>query len=206
MHGVLLSEIIQMTISGGVANQIGGKAIGWTEVVGAIGGAVGAVTGIVAIILAAKAWGTSKTQLRQQIYHDLMSEYRTPLMLKALSLIGKLKNEDKNIVAAEYRAMETTQEVLVGEGKLREEDQILSSRRLVYQYYHQIALTAEGDDAFKQLVYRIWTKKSLDILPKAIIPIELDSENEGRDINQIELRDYPSSLKRLQKLYDDAPD
>jgi hypothetical protein len=143
MNAILHSEAFQMAVNAPFLNQIARRAISWTEVVGAIGGAVGAATGIVAIILAAKAWGTAKTQLRQQIYHDLMSEYRTRLMLKALGLVGKLKNADKRIVALGYQTREASDADLVVQGKLKEEEQILSYRRLVYQYYHQIALTAE---------------------------------------------------------------
>ena len=38
-----------------------------------------------ALIWAILAFKGSKTQLRQQVYHDLMSEYRTPEMLRASS-------------------------------------------------------------------------------------------------------------------------
>jgi hypothetical protein len=195
MNGMLLSEVIQKTVSAVVENQVGGKAISWTEIVGAIGGAVGAVTGIIAIILAAKAWATARTQLRQQIYHDLMSEYRTPVMYEALNAIGACKADNMWGAVDKYQKRIAAEQGQI-QGLREEQTNTYSFRRQVFHYYHQIALTAsEEDRSFKQ-----------DIVPKAIIPIEIWYENKNRHVGEIDFEVKSPHLRSLQKMYDDAPD
>ena len=62
-----------------------------------------------------------------------------------------------------------------------------------------------ADRLLEELVYKIWKKQDLDIIPKAIIPIEIWYENKNRHVGEIDFEVKPH-LRGLQKLYDDAPD
>jgi hypothetical protein len=92
------------------------------------------------------------------------------------------------------------------QGLKEEQTNTYSYRRQVYHYYHQVAFTAGEDRSFKELVYKIWRKGDLDIVPKAIIPIEIWYENKNRHVGEIDFEVKSPHLRGLQKLYDDAPE
>jgi hypothetical protein len=45
---------------------------------------------VLALLYAMRAFRATQTQIKQQVYHDLMSEYRRPEMLAALDTVGGL--------------------------------------------------------------------------------------------------------------------
>ena len=164
---------------------------------------LGIVATLSALIWAILAFKGSKIQLRQQVYHDLMSEYRTPEMLRALELIGGIASgndgKDGIKIAAEYR------------DKSADDANIKPSYRLVMQYYYEIALVTK-DKFIRRLFYLVWNKKSLSIIPNLILPHERHKEDviyptKAPDFKEPvpQERDW-KVLRYLERLYNEAPD
>ena len=156
-----------------------------------------------ALIWAILAFRGNNTQLRQQVYHDLLSDYRSPEMLDALELIGGIAsgNEGKDAIriAAEYRDRSAS------------DAKIKSSYRLIMQYYYEVALVTE-DKFIRRLFYRVWNKTSLSIIPNLILPHERHKDDQIYPTNAPVFREpVPQEqdwkvLRYLERLYKEAPE
>jgi hypothetical protein len=146
----------------------------------------------------------SQVQLKQQVYHDLMSEYRSPEMFNALQVVGNIaritRGKSRITIAINYRE------------QLSKNAGIAAYYRMVMLYYYEMALVTE-DEAIKELFYRVWTKENLSIIPDLIIPQEtfLDMRSipdQPGKVEEIYVREeeYPMVLRLLKRLYDEAPD
>jgi hypothetical protein len=177
------------------------------------------IAAIIAIVYAKKAFDDgkaqlrqqdlqikdSKTQLKRQVYHDLMSEYRTPLMLKALTIIGDIgkENEKKDKVAAAVNFR----------NHLSRNPLVRPYYRMIMQYYYEVALIAKDDEFTKKLFFEVWNKKSLSIIQDVIIPHETHkAETISPSLiptlqeQSPDEKHWKKVLRYLKWLHDEAPD
>ena len=170
------------------------------------------IASIFALVYAVKAFKgmqvqirDSKTQLKQQVYHDLMSEYRTPRMLEALIMIGDIgkENEGKDRIAAavNFRNHRSTNPL------------VRPYYRLIMQYYYEVALVAKDDEFIKQLFFKVWNKRALSIIQNVIIPHEtyksdtiLPSLTPTLQDQSPDEKDWKKVLRYLKWLHNEAPD
>ena len=137
-------------------------------------GILGVAASVFALVYAIRAFNATKDQvkdnqlqLKQRVYHDLMSEYRSEQMGNALKELGDIaaanRGKEKLAIAQNYRSI------------LAANHGLAIPYRLVMQWYYEAALATE-DKFIAELFYRVWDKGALSIIPNLIIPHETYKE------------------------------
>ena len=87
------------------------------------------------------------------------------------------------------------------------EENLHYKRRMISAFYQQVAAFVENDRMLKKLVYSIWRKGDLSIIPKILIPIETIAIPKALNSPPISREeDYPVAFKSMLRLYKDAPE
>jgi hypothetical protein len=170
--------------------------------VGSISDIVMALGAVGAFLFAVRAWVISKHTLRHQVLDSFFREYRSHSMgvavQKMYDLMRDSGNDTTKLVDNYVRAYENDK---------YSEENLHYKRRMVSAFYQQVAAFVEKDRMLKKLVYSIWRKGDLRIIPRILIPIETIAISKALNSPPV-LReeDYPEAFKSMLQLYKDAPE
>jgi hypothetical protein len=145
---------------------------------------------------------TSKLSLRQQSFADLEKEYRTPLMGGIIdSLWSMYKECHENIEEMIKRYKKDWERNRGSIGTLDDLNNNLHlQRRLISQFFHQMADLYLNKALPPKMIFRIWSNKDLDIIPEIIIPIE-DEIRKKRGLNEDIKKHIIFKLYKASELY-----
>jgi hypothetical protein len=159
-----------------------------------------AISTTLAFFFAFRAFVLSKRVYRYQIVNDLYKEYRSVEMGTAIRKLYEYYDSVK----------ENTDELIkkYKEDYNKEKDiekSIHNYRRLISNFYQQMAVLADGDNFIKEQIYNGWKKDDLRIIKYILLPIELIALREILGKTPIKETDkYPRYAKKMINLYDDA--
>jgi hypothetical protein len=147
-----------------------------------------------------KANKTAEQNLRHQIINDLFREYRQPEMAKSVRVMWNLNKQGKESPDTVKMAYQFELESEYNEKRLGELD---AHRRKVTQFYIQLSVEASYDPIFREVLYSIWFKGDLSIIPFVLLPIdELIIQNKKTMTDVVEMH---AQNQRLYRLWENAP-
>jgi hypothetical protein len=142
---------------------------------------------------------TSEQTLRHQIINDLYREYRQMDMansVRAMWALNRKHKPDPELVREAYS---------IEQEKEHEEERVgelYGHRRKVTQFYVQLAVEATYDPIFRDVLYSLWFKADLSIIPLVLLPVdELIVRKKGAMPG---LADMDVQNRRLYDLWDKA--
>ena len=164
-------------------------------------GAIGIGVGITGVIFAGLAWSLSGRALKYQMLAELMREYARPEMGQSVERLWVFYVcvcfQKENTLMGQFAERLSDADKLCGQnGVEAKEDSVNKARRQVSHFYQRMAALHIGRAVPDKVLYRIWTEKTLEIIPKIIIPLEkalVKSRGETPDEKDYEL---------LTKLYE----
>lgn len=145
---------------------------------------------------------TAERVLRHQVISDLFKEYRSEDMYSAIRMMW---NVYRNVEGQPPYLLREVYDLTV-EREMRDNEGVSATsmnRRRVSQFYEQLAILSYKDEVFRDLVYEIWGKENLEIIPRVLIPIECLSIMKMKEMP--EPKNYNSTLFRMYDLWDNAP-
>lgn len=159
---------------------------------------------ILAVFFAYTAWKISKRTFRHQLINDLFKEFRTPEMgvsIKRLHDFYRSCNEDKKTLIAKYK-----NEYYKIATDLDNLESLHNHRRRVSSFFQQVSILAYKDKKIKYIIYEVWKKYNLEIIPKILAPIEMEAVRPLIGDNAItNPEQYPKYMKKMIDLYENAP-
>jgi hypothetical protein len=169
---------------------------------GSISDIVMALTAALAVAFSVRAWFLSKITFKHQILNDLFREYRSPemgLVIRRMHELYASCSSDENKLIKKYVKAYTDEK--------DKKESIHFQRRRISGFYQQIAALSDKDARYRKIVYAMWNKKDLEIIPKILIPIETKAIpialGNRPAMNYTEIKE---SFKRMLRLYEDAPE
>ena len=184
----------------------------FATIVIAIAAVIGATVGLVQLnnLVVLKAEGTqlARRQAARQLFASYLREYRTPQMGRAIANLWDLyrlsRKNPRELVRLYIRLYK----------KERTHAFHFEVRRRVSTFYQHLALLMQEEEGVREEVYRIWSKQSLDLIPKVLLPLETVAIPEiiGGYRSEVSQENFmidispQRSVKALQKLYADAPE
>jgi hypothetical protein len=189
-----------------------GQVSMFATIVIAVVAVIGAVVGLVQLnnLVAEKAEERrlARGQAGRQLFASYLREYRTPQMGRAIASLWDLyrlsRRNPRELVRLYIRLYK----------KERTHAFHFEVRRRVSTFYQHLALLVQEEEAVREEVYRIWSKQSLDLIPKVLLPLETVAIPEiiGGYRSEVSQENFmidispQRSIKALQQLYADAPE
>jgi len=150
----------------------------------------------------------ARRQAARQLFASYLREYRTPQMGRAIANLWDLyrlsRRNPRELVRLYIRLYK----------KERTHAFHFEVRRRVSTFYQHLALLVQDEEAVREEVYRIWSKQSLDLIPKVLLPLETVAIPEiiGGYRSEVSQENFmvdispQRSVKALQQLYANAPE
>jgi hypothetical protein len=205
-----------MSIAGWLHSLLGNPSAGQISMVASIVAALAAVIGVsvglprLSQILDLKR--EEKLLRRRHAAKELLTgylrEYRTPQMGRAIASLWDLYR------LARRNPRELVRLYIKLYRKERSHAFHFEVRRRVSIFFQHLALLVEEEEYVRDEVYRIWTKSSLDVIPKVLLPLETVAIPEiiGGYRAEVSKENFiidtapQRSIKALQHLYANAPE
>jgi hypothetical protein len=142
------------------------------------------ILAVTAIFIFWYAWETRKLKqemVKQTVYQSLLSlqkDYRSPQMLYAVRTLWDFYREHgKEKFVEKYEEIRNEERIWITnidkQKRIEAEQSTLHyQRRLVSQFYNQLATLYVNGVLPKDIVYRNWPEADLRIIPEILIPIE----------------------------------
>ena len=179
-----------------------------TAIVVVIGVAAGLVRLNSLIALRVEGSKLARRQAARQLFASYLREYRTPQMGRAIANLWDLyrlsRRNPRELVRLYIRLYK----------KERTHAFHFEVRRRVSTFYQHLALLVQEEEGVREEVYRIWSKQSLDLIPKVLLPLETVAIPEiiGGYRSEVSQENFmidispQRSVKALQQLYANAPE
>lgn len=154
-----------------------------------VGDLVIAFIALVSAVAALCVWREAKKFNRCQLLEQLMRDYAKPEMQQNVSALWSFekqcRKENKNISDEFGRLLDSGDQT------------INTARRPVTHFYQRMAVLHHDKVVKDELLYRLWSKSDLSIIPKILKPLEnaLLQRHGEMPTNQLSL---------LDKLYEDS--
>jgi hypothetical protein len=182
-------------------------SIGCVKEMGTVADIVMALFAIIASVFAYFAWRASNKQnrltsnsLKYSILADLFKDYRSIEMGHSIrKLYGtSIRCKSKELEWINYYMMMFKKE----KGAL---DSLHDHRRRVSSFYQYMASLLVNDIISKKLVYSVWKKGDLEIIPKILMPIESIALPKLMKTKELDKANLPEVFENMMNLYKDAP-
>ena len=182
------------------------------NIVVAIAALTGVIVGLVRLSQLLDLARNEKRLRAEQAAKELLTaylrEYRTPQMGRAIANLWNLYR------LARRNPRELVRLYIKLYKKERSHAFHFEVRRRVSLFFQHLALLVEEEEYVRREVYRIWSKSSLDLIPKVLLPLETVAipeilagyPSEVRKDNFIIDTAPQRSIKAMQALYKNAPD
>lgn len=162
--------------------------------------------GIAGVIFAGLAWSLSGRALRYRMATDLMRDYRDYEMGEAIKTLWDYQRKVGTKQQLEDDFLRRLKKMKKNEGKENKEKEdkytevIHKYRRRVAQFYRCMAALHYGRVVPDKLLYDIWHEKTLEIIPKIVIPLETALIKFRKDNPDDEV--YKKEFELLNTLYE----
>jgi hypothetical protein len=149
-----------------------------------------------------------RRQAAKELLTAYLREYRTPQMGRAIANLWDLyrlaRRNPRELVRLYIKLFK----------KERSHAFHFEVRRRVSIFFQHLALLVEEEEYVREEVYRIWSKPSLDLIPKVLLPLETVAIPEiiGGYRSEVSKENFiidtapQRSIKALQQLYANAPE
>ena len=140
-------------------------------------GAIGIGVGIAGVMFAGLAWSLSGRALKFQMLAELMREYAQSEMGQSVERLWVFyvcvcfQKEDA-LMGQFAERLRDADKLCSQDDVEAEEDSVNKARRQVSHFYQRMAALHIGHALPDKVLYRIWNEKTLEIIPKIIIPLE----------------------------------
>ncbi len=146
----------------------------------------------------------AEASLRFQVLLPALFDYRSAEMLIAIRSLWAFAREHSNNVGEAYKSQcERDSHDLAGLKGDEHVSHLRSTidfhRRQVSQFYGLLTSVYDEGGIQRKWIYTHWSKSDLEIIPKAIVPMEIALGQ------TIETPASPTKLDRLLRLYRDCP-
>ena len=170
-------------------------------------GAIVIGVGIAGVIFAGLAWSFSGRALKYRMLAELKRDYGDSEMGEAIEKLWDYQRNVGDEQQLEEDFIRRYKKMKKNEGKKDKEDEedeqtkaIHKYRRRVAQFYRCMAALHYGCVVPDKLLYRIWHEKTLEIIPKIVIPLEtaLILSRDGNPRDEV----YEKEFELLNTLYE----
>lgn len=158
------------------------------------------------------AYDKSKQTFRHELMNDFFREYRSNEIGQSVKVMwdfwrtcgGSVEKFNdpivKNKIVSKYgRHYDSKASSKV--------NSLHNHRRRISNFFQNIAILVEDDKEMKEIIYEVWYKRDLQIIPEIIVPIEMEClQKKINGVAIVEPSKYPKYMKSMIRLYDNAKD
>jgi hypothetical protein len=200
LSSIIVNSSVGPPMNGG--NTSMDSLLSFFSISGSVSDMVVAIFAIIAAIFAFKAWNVSKRQLKSQIIGDLLKEYRSVEMGNA---IRRLYEEFEQCGGIASKLIESYENKYNSEKHCRES--LHHQRRIVSNFYQHVCTLISNGIIEDTILYSLWTKDNLKIIPDILLPIETKAIPHVTHKPEIPIENLPISMKNMLEFFEKkAPD
>jgi hypothetical protein len=128
-------------------------------------------------------WTNGRKTTSSQIFHTLLSEFKSPEMLMALRRLYDLKKQcdDQHIdIALEYKRIMREEDSAIEKAEPINRPHLVAvslhhQRRIVSNFFYYIHTVVKNSMISRTIVYKYWTMGNISLIREVLVPIGVDN-------------------------------
>jgi hypothetical protein len=153
-------------------------------------------------------WSNSRKTISSQIFHTLLSEFKSPEMLMALRRLYDLKEHCDNHhidIAEEYRRIMREEDLAIERAKPIDKPHLVQvslhhQRRIVSNFFYYIHTVLLNNMISRSIVYKYWTMGNIRLIPEVLVPIRYDNSEYLMELVEDAKRYFNGDMKAILHL------